>query len=181
MAVSNTYTLEAGYGSGVVVTGAGFLLNNEMGDFNPRPGVTNRTGTIGSPPNLVAPEKRMLSSMTPTIVARNGRPYLVTGSPGGRTIINTVFCVTLNVTEFGMDLRTAIDAPRTDHEWFPERVSFTGARDEAHAALVESLTALGHEIRGSGGQGDANSILVDGSVFQGAADSRWGGASPVKK
>ena len=180
MAVSNTYTLEQGYGSGVVVTGAGFLLNNEMGDFNPRPGVTDRRGTIGSPPNLIEPQKRMLSSMSPTIVAKDGKPYLVTGSPGGRTIINTVFCVVINVLEFGMDLRSALDAPRTDHEWFPERVRFGGARDPAHAALVEALTALGHQIQ-AGGQGDANSILATGSTYQGAADSRSGGVTTVKK
>jgi gamma-glutamyltranspeptidase/glutathione hydrolase len=177
MAVSNTYTLEAGYGSGVVVTGGGFILNNEMGDFNPRPGVTTRTGTIGTPPNLIAPEKRMLSSMTPTIVTRDGKPYLVTGSPGGRTIINTVLCVVLNVLEFDMSLREAIDAPRTDHEWFPERVSFVGANDPQHAEMVAALRALGHDVRDSGGQGDANSILVRDGSFIGAADGWGGGAS----
>ena len=180
MAVSNTYTLEASYGSGVVITGAGFLLNNEMGDFNPRPGVTNREGTIGTPPNRIEPEKRMLSSMTPTIVAKEGRPYLITGSPGGRTIINTVLCVTINVLDFGMDLRSAIDAPRTDHEWFPERVRFTGAEDPAHAALVEALTALGHDISFRK-QGDANSILCTGKTYQGAADSNSGGVAAAKK
>ena len=91
MAVSNTYTLEGGYGSRVVVKGAGFLLNNEMGDFNRRPGETNRRGDIGTPANLIAPGKRMLSSMTPTIVIEGRQGGAVTGSPGGRTIINTVF------------------------------------------------------------------------------------------
>ncbi|MAB87970.1 MAG: gamma-glutamyltransferase [Planctomycetes bacterium] len=180
MGVSNTYTLEAGYGSGVVVKGAGFLLNNEMGDFNPKPGVTNRKGTIGSSANLIKPEKRMLSSMTPTIVGKNGKPYLITGSPGGRTIINTVLCVTINVLDFGMDLRSAIDAPRTDHEWFPERVRFAGARDPAHADLVKALTALGHKVS-SGRLGDANSILCTGDTYHGAADSRSGGVAAAKK
>ncbi|MDX1396824.1 MAG: gamma-glutamyltransferase, partial [Gemmatimonadota bacterium] len=101
-AVSVTYTLEYGYGSSMVVPGAGFLLNNEMGDFNAIPGRTNSRGTIGTPPNIVAPEKRMLSSMTPTIVARDGRPVLVIGSPGGRTIINTVLQVVLNVVDHEM-------------------------------------------------------------------------------
>ncbi|MHC5063345.1 MAG: gamma-glutamyltransferase [Planctomycetota bacterium] len=181
MAVSNTYTLEAGYGSGVVVTGAGFLLNNEMGDFNPKPGITNTRGTIGTPPNLIVPEKRMLSSMTPTIVAKAGRPYLVTGSPGGRTIINTVLCVVINVLDFEMDLRDAIDAPRTDHEWFPERVRFMGASDPAHAELVEDLKNLGHDLQPSRGQGDANSIIVEGNGARATADSRWGGAAAAKK
>jgi gamma-glutamyltranspeptidase/glutathione hydrolase len=114
MAVSNTYTLEGGYGSRVVVKGAGFLLNNEMGDFNKNPGVTDDRGTIGTPANLIDPGKRMLSSMVPTIVARNGKVVLVTGSPGGRTIINTVFGVVLNVVEFGMSVRAAAPC-RTDH------------------------------------------------------------------
>ncbi|MEP7347982.1 MAG: gamma-glutamyltransferase, partial [Gemmatimonadaceae bacterium] len=98
-AVSNTFTLEGGYGSGVVV--AGFILNNEMGDFNKKPGTTDRSGYIGTPPNVIAPGKRMLSSMTPTIVSRNGQLRLVTGSPGGRTIPNTVIDVVLGVTAFG--------------------------------------------------------------------------------
>src|SRR5205807_684261 len=93
MAVANTYTLEQGFGSRVVVKGAGFLLNNEMMDFNWRPGVTDRQGAIGTEANQVAPGKRMLSSQTPTIVARDGKVLLVTGSPGSRTIINTVLCV----------------------------------------------------------------------------------------
>ena len=176
MAVANTYTLEAGFGSGVVVTGAGFLLNNEMGDFNGRPGVTNRRGTIGTSPNQVSPEKRMLSSMTPTIVLKDGKVVLVTGSPGGRTIINTVFCVALNVLEFGMDLRAAVDAPRTDHEWFPDTVRFMGADDPAHAKLVEQLKKLNHTVVDTNGQGDANSILVIGGIFIGAADDRYGAA-----
>ena len=112
MAVANTYTLEDGFGAHVVVKGAGFLLNNEMGDFNLMPGDTDRTGRIGTPPNLIAPGKRMLSSMSPTIVLKDGKVVLVTGSPGGRTIINTVLCVVLNVMEFGMPGREAVDAPR---------------------------------------------------------------------
>ncbi len=176
MAVSNTYTLEAGYGSGVVVTGAGFLLNNEMGDFNGRPGVTNRRGAIGTLPNQVEPEKRMLSSMSPTIVTKDGKVYLVTGSPGGRTIINTVFCVTFNVLEFGMSLREAVDAPRTDHEWFPERVRLMKSDDPKHEKLVDQLRAMGHDMQPSSGQGDANSILVKDGQFIGAADDRFGAA-----
>lgn len=176
MAVSNTYTLEQSYGSGVVVSGAGFLLNNEMGDFNRRPGVTLRDGTIGTEPNRIAPEKRMLSSMTPTIALRDGHASLITGSPGGRTIINTVFCVSLNVLEFEMPLRAAIDAPRTDHEWFPDRVRFTAADEPRFASLIESLRELGHDVEDSAGQGDANSIQVVDGVFIGAADNEHGAA-----
>ena len=177
MAVSNTYTLEAAYGSGVVVRGAGFLLNNEMGDFNPQPGVTNENGRIGTAANLVAPEKRMLSSMTPTIVTKDGKVVLVTGSPGGRTIINTVLCVTLNVLEFEMSIREAVDAARMDQEWFPDRVRFVGADSEEHKALAGKLRAMGHDVRSTRGQGDANSILVaPNGVLRGAADGEYGAA-----
>ncbi len=100
MAVANTYTLEAGYGSRVVVKGAGFLLNNEMMDFNWFPGTTDKKGRIGTTPNLIAPGKRMLSSQTPAIVAKDGKVVLVTGSPGSRTIINTVLCIVVNVLDF---------------------------------------------------------------------------------
>ena len=179
MAVSNTYTLEAGYGSGVVVRGGGFLLNNEMGDFNGRPGVTTRRGGIGTEANVVEPEKRMLSSMTPTIVAKNDRAYLITGSPGGRTIINTVFCVTLNVLEFGMSPRMAVDAPRTHHQWFPERIGFMGADKPKFASMIRELRAMGHDIRATRGQGDANTILIKDGAFTGAADYRFGAAVPV--
>ena len=111
MAVSMTYTLESAYGSRVVVPGGGFLLNDEMNDFAWLPGVTNTSGRIGTPPNQIAPHKRMLSSMCPTIVLRHGKPLLITGSPGGRTIINTVLCVVVNVVDFHMDLCAAVDAP----------------------------------------------------------------------
>ena len=119
----------------------------------------------------------MLSSMTPTILARDGKPYLVTGSPGGRTIINTVLCMVINVVDFEMDLRAAIDAPRMDHEWFPERVRFMGAADPQFAKMVAELKALGHSVQASKGQGDANSIILTGEGARAAADSQWGGAA----
>ena len=172
MAVSNTYTLEGGYGSRVVVKGAGFLLNNEMGDFNKNPGVTLPDGTIGTPANLIDPGKRMLSSMVPTIVvARNGKTVLVTGSPGGRTIINTVFNVVLSVTEYGMSVRAAVDAPRMHHQWLPDTVTIerSGASDD----LVQKLKAMGHTVNIGGSQGDANSIAIDqAGVAWGANDRR---------
>src|SRR5205807_8662948 len=126
MAVANTYTLENSYGSRVVVKGAGFLLNNEMMDFNWRPGITDRQGVIGTEPNQIAPGKRMLSSQTPTIVARNGKVVLITGSPGSRTIINTVLCVLIDVLDFQMDIRAAVDARRLHHQWFPDSVRSEG-------------------------------------------------------
>jgi gamma-glutamyltranspeptidase/glutathione hydrolase len=174
MAVSNTYTLEHSYGSRVVVRGAGFLLNNEMVDFNWRPGVTDRHGGIGTEPNQIAPGKRMLSSQTPTIVAKNGKVLLVTGSPGGRTIINTSLCVVLNVLEFDMDIRAAVDAPRLHHQWFPDEVKFEGTGPYRDA--VEKLRSMGHVVYG-GRQGDAHSIYVDPKtgLYHGAEDKRISG------
>jgi len=171
VAVSNTFTLEGGYGSRVVVKGAGFLLNNEMGDFNKNPGATLADGTIGTPANLIDPGKRMLSSMTPTIVSKDGKVVLITGSPGGRTIINTVFTVVLATTEFGMNVREAVDASRMHHQWLPDAVTIE--RTGAPAELVQALRALGHTVKTGGAQGDANSIAVDATgTAWGAADTR---------
>jgi len=172
MAVAMTYTLEGGYGSHVVVPGAGFLLNNEMGDFNKKPGHTNDRGDIGTPANIIAPGKRMLSSMTPTIVTRGNELVLVTGSPGGRTIINTVFDVVFNSLQYGMDVRQAVDARRLHHQWLPDTATF-----EANAvppAVADSLRAMGHAVSVRGGQGDAHTIAFDARrrVFLGANDFR---------
>ncbi len=179
MAVSNTYTLEQAFGGMLVVKGCGFLLNNEMGDFNPRPGHTDRTGRIGTPPNVAAPGKRMLSSMCPTIVARGGKVVLVTGSPGGRTIINTVLCVVLNVLEFDITLREAVDAPRLHHQWLPDVVRVEPALRSQHPEALEALRRMGHTIDPqSPRQGDAHSIQVlpDGT-YLGVADTRRSGAA----
>lgn len=119
MAVSMTYTLENMYGSRIVVRGGGFVLNDEMNDFAWHPGVTDTQGTIGTRPNQIEPGKRMLSSMCPTIVLKDGKPYLITGSPGGRTIINTVLCMLVNVLDFDMDPRAAVDAPDCITSGFP--------------------------------------------------------------
>lgn len=171
MAVANTYTLERSYGSGIVVKGAGFLLNNEMMDFNWFPGVTARDGTIGTEANQIAPGKRMLSSQTPTIVAKNGKVVLVTGSPGSRTIINTSLQVVLNVIEFDMDIRSAVDAPRLHHQWLPDRVRFEGSGTYPEA--MARLRALGHTVVGTR-QGDAHSIWVNPKTgaYVGAEDRR---------
>lgn len=171
MAVSNTYTLEGSFGSRVVVKGTGFLLNNEMGDFNKHPGVTDATGNIGTPANLIDPGKRMLSSMSPVIVTKDGRVVLITGSLGGRTIINTVLSVVLGVTEFGLHVRDAVDAPRMHHQWLPDAVTIEvdGTTEE----VVQKLRAMGHTVNVGGTQGDANSIEVDeGGTATGAADRR---------
>lgn len=171
-AVSNTYTLEQWYGSKIVVDGAGFLLNNEMGDFNPVPGVTDTTGLIGTEPNLIAPEKRMLSSMTPTIVAKDGKPFMVIGSPGGRTIINTVLLTIVNVVDFGMNIFEAIDAARFHHQWLPDVL-----RIEKWGTTVDSarlLREMGHRIEWNDGQGRAMGIIIDPETGfrMGAADPR---------
>ena len=171
-AVSNTYTLEGGFGSGVVVGGAGFLLNNEMGDFNKKPGETTPQGDIGTPANLIKPGKRMLSSMSPVIVTKNGQLRLVTGSPGGRTIPNTVISVVLGVTAFGLSARDAVDLPRVHHQWLPDAASFEGA--VADEATLAWLKARGHTVRVGGRQGDAHSIVWDDATktAHGAADRR---------
>ena len=158
-AVSLTYTLEAGYGSKIVVPGAGFLLNNEMGDFNAGPGITDATGLIGTKPNLAAPGKRMLSSMTPTIVSKDGRLFMVTGSPGGRTIIATVLHTILNVIEHGMNAQEAVDAARFYHQWLPDTVYY-----ERHGFSPDTLAILrarGHRIEAIGVQGIAEVIVVE--------------------
>ncbi|MDX1741846.1 MAG: gamma-glutamyltransferase, partial [Rhodothermales bacterium] len=171
-AVSMTYTLEHSYGSKIVVDGAGFLLNNEMGDFNPIPGRTTSSGLIGTRANLVEPEKRMLSSMTPTIVAKNGNPLLVIGTPGGRTIINTVLQVILNVIDHGMDVAAAVEAGRIHHQWLPDTTRFEKwAISPDTRRLYE---AMGHTVKLRESQGSANGILIDRAkgLLYGAADSR---------
>jgi gamma-glutamyltranspeptidase/glutathione hydrolase len=181
MAVANTYTLEESFGSRIVVRGAGFLLNNEMGDFNPEPGVTDTKGKIGTKANLVAPGKRMLSSMTPVVVTTaDGRPLLVTGSPGGRTIINTVACVVLNVLEFKMSPADAVAGPRLHHAWFPDRIQAEPALLRDHRETIEQLKRMGHTIHPTGiQQGDAHTIWIDPKtgIMHGAPDGRRAGAA----
>ena len=171
-AVALTYTLEDSYGAKCVVSGAGFLLNNEMGDFNIIPGRTDSAGRIGTPPNLIAPHKRMLSSQTPTLVLKDGDVTLVTGSPGGRTIPNTTLWVVLNYLEFGLSPRGAVDAPRTHHQWFPDELVLEGRSWPDSARLT--LQGMGHRLRIANHQGIANTIAADrrsGKLF-GIADRR---------
>ncbi len=168
MSVALTTTLEYSYGSRIVVPGAGFLLNNEMGDFNPRAGLTTEKGLIGTKPNLVAPGKRMLSSMSPTIVAKAGRPVLVLGSPGGRTIINTVLGIIINHLVHGLPIQDAVDAPRLHHQWLPDKLLVeAGALSASTRATLEKM---GHLVeQRSGKQGSAMAITVrrDGTLEAG--------------
>jgi gamma-glutamyltranspeptidase/glutathione hydrolase len=170
-AVSLTYTLEYGYGSRIVVPGAGFLLNNEMGDFNSAPEMTDDRGNIGTRPNLALPGKRMLSSMAPTILAKDGKLFMVTGSPGGRTIINTVLTTILNVVDYGMNAQEAVDAGRMHHQWLPDRLSME--RYGFSADTIAKLKAMGHTVAEAGGQGVAEVIVVgkDG-ILEGGVDGR---------
>lgn len=171
-AVSLTYTLEYGYGSRIVVPGAGFLLNNEMGDFNAGPGLTNENGLIGTEPNLARPGKRMLSSMSPTIVAKDGQLFMVTGSPGGRTIINTVLLTILNAIDFGMNAQEAVDAGRMHHQWLPDRLSME--RNIFSADVIEALRAMGHTVAEGGNQGVAEVIVFNEkeNMLEGGVDRR---------
>lgn len=171
-AVSVTYTLEYGYGSGILVPGAGFLLNNEMGDFNAKPGLTDTQGLIGTAPNLAEPGKRMLSSMSPTIVAKDGALFMVTGSPGGRTIINTTLQTILNVVDHGMNAQAAVDAGRIHHQWLPDRISYEAQLFSPDT--VKLLEGMGHKTRAQSRQGVAEVIVVnpETGVLEGGVDGR---------
>ncbi|WP_026915758.1 gamma-glutamyltransferase [Christiangramia portivictoriae] len=171
-AVSLTYTLEHSYGNRIVVEGAGFLLNNEMGDFNAIPGLTNSEGRIGTVPNQIAPGKRMLSSMSPTIVTLNDKAYLVIGSPGGRTIINTVLQVILNVVDYELDIAKAIESPKFHHQWLPDVITFEEWGFSPDTIAI--LKSYGHETGTRSSQGRAMGIIIDpeSGAYYGAADSR---------
>jgi gamma-glutamyltranspeptidase/glutathione hydrolase len=157
-AVANTYTLNEGYGSGIMVKGAGFLLNNEMDDFTSKPGAPNMFGLIQGEANAIAPRKRPLSSMTPTIVLKGGKLFLVLGSPGGPTIINSVFQVLLNVIDGGMRLPDAVAAPRLHHQWMPDTLTHESSLPDALAA---ELTRRGHVLRRVRSIGDVQAIHVE--------------------
>lgn len=170
-AVSLTYTLEHSYGVGMGSEKLGFIFNNEMGDFNPVPGITTGNGQIGSDPNLIAPEKRMLSSMTPTIVAKDGKPYLVIGSPGGRTIINTVFQTVLNVLVYDMRIDRAIEAMKIHHQWLPDIIIYE--RNLLSPDTRKALEEMGHSLRPYTNLGVLMGITYDANlgIYVGAADS----------
>jgi gamma-glutamyltranspeptidase/glutathione hydrolase len=167
--VALTYTINAGYGAKVTATGLGFLLNNEMDDFAPQPGEPNSYGLVQGEANAIQPRKRPLSSMTPTIVLRDGKPYLALGSPGGPTIINTVLEVIVNVLDFGLNVQDAVNRPRFHHQWMPDAISMEPGFSPDTMALLE---ARGHRIRRVAGQGEVAAILFAGGYLQGAPDPR---------
>lgn len=177
MAVSNTYTLEASWGSRIVVRGAGFLLNNEMGDFNWVKGETDRKGNIGTDANLIEPGKRMLSSQCPVIVTKGDELYLVTGSPGGRTIINTVLNVVLNVIHFDMPAPLAVQSKRYHHQWMPDVLSLEDVAEPPFRDVKAALESRGHKTVNRVSQGSAHSIWRDPETKRlvGVADYRRGG------
>jgi gamma-glutamyltranspeptidase/glutathione hydrolase len=172
-AVSNTYTLNFSYGVGFVAEGTGVLLNNELDDFTAAPGASNAYGLVGYEANLPGPGKRPLSSMTPTIVLKDGKPVLVTGSPGGSRIISTVLQVIVNVLDHRMNVAAAVAAPRLHHQWLPDEVRVEhGFPDN----ILDALKARGHTITTPLGQTSANSIAVTADGLLGAADPRTRGA-----
>jgi gamma-glutamyltranspeptidase/glutathione hydrolase len=174
--VSNTYTLNNSYGAGVTARGTGILLNNEMDDFTSKPGVPNAYGLLQGEANAIAPRKRPLSAMTPTIVLKDGKVYFAIGSPGGPTIINTVLEVIVNVIDFNMNIQQAVDAPRFHHQWMPDEI-----RWEPYGLNVDTRRALekrGHVFAEKPGHmGDAEGIMIDPKTKMrlGASDPRLGG------
>lgn len=172
-AVSNTYTINFSYGAGIVAEGTGILLNNEMDDFSAKPGVPNAYGLVGGEANAVAAGKRPLSSMTPTIVLRDGKPWLATGSPGGSRIITTTLQIIVNVIDHGMNIAAATAAPRVHHQWLPDEL-----RTEAGISVdtLDLLRARGHEIAVKNAMGSTQTVMRVDNGFLGASDPRRTGA-----
>jgi gamma-glutamyltranspeptidase/glutathione hydrolase len=170
-AVAVTYTLNGGFGNGITVPGAGFLLNNEMDDFSAKPGAANMFGLVQGKSNDIQPGKRPLSAMTPTILLRDGKLFMVVGAPGGSRIITAVLQTILNVIDFGMNAQEAVDAPRFHHQWQPDRLSMEKGFSPDTITL---LKARGHTIDESGGAVSSvvEMIVNDQGWLQGAADGR---------
>jgi len=171
--VSNTYTLNFSYGSGIVVPGTGILLNNEMADFSAKPGVPNAYGLLGGAANAVEGGKRPLSSMSPTIVLKDGKPFLATGSPGGSRIITTVLQVLLNVIDYGMNIAEATHAPRMHHQWLPDELR---VEKGISPDTLRLLRGMGHTIRIGRPMGSVQSIMWRDGRLYGASDPRRPGA-----
>jgi len=170
-AVSITTTLNGSYGSLVVVKGGGFLLNNEMDDFSVKPGAPNMYGLVGGEANAIAPNKRMLSSMTPSIVEKDGNLFMVVGTPGGSTIITSVFQTIINVIDFGMPIQEAVAAKKFHHQWLPDEVYVE--RDALDSVTTEKLRAKGYKILSRGDIGRVDAILkTKWGAYQGGADPR---------
>ena len=171
--VANTYTLNFSFGTHLTAAGTGILLNNEMDDFSAKPGVPNAFGLIGGEFNAIEPEKRMLSSMTPTIVMKDDKPYLVTGSPGGSRIITTVLQVIMNVIDHKMNIAAATNAIRVHHQWLPDTLQI---EQGLNGDTIRLLTEKGHKISVQNAMGSTQSIMGVGDSFQGASDPRRPGA-----
>jgi gamma-glutamyltranspeptidase/glutathione hydrolase len=169
-AVAVTTTLNNSYGSKTVVAGAGFFLNDEMDDFSSKPGVPNMYGALGGEANAIAPGKRMLSAMTPTVVLHQGKPFLVLGTPGGTTIPTSVFQTLVNIIDFGMSTEDAVNRPKFHHQWLPDRIGVEkGFPDSTRKALIK----MGYSIydRSSIGRTEVIRVLADGR-FEAVADNR---------
>lgn len=181
-AVSNTYTLNWDFGSGVVVEGAGFLLNDEMDDFSSKPGVANAFGVVGSDANAIEPGKRMLSSMSPSIVTRNGKVSLVLGTPGGSRIFTSIFQVLNNVYDFKLPLEKAVAAQRVHHQLLPKDTIYYDAYAPLTGKVADELKAMGYVLEDQGwNMGDIQAIRVDGRSLQTASDPRGRGVGMVVK
>ena len=168
--VAVTTTINSGYGNGITVKGAGFLLNNEMDDFSSKPGEPNMFGLLGNEANAIVPKKRPLSSMTPTIVLKNNEPYLILGSPGGSTIITTVLQNVLNVVIHDMDIQQAVSSPRIHSQWMPDMVFHE--KGGLSNKIIKRLKAMGHDVRLRGSLGEANGIMINANGYWGGPDSR---------
>ena len=168
-AVSNTYTINFSYGSGIVVEGAGFLLNNEMDDFSAKPGVPNAYGLIGGEANKIEPNKRMLSSMSPTIVKNRGKNFLVTGSPGGSRIITTTLQVIMNVIDHSLNIQSAVAAPRIHHQWLPDELRI---EEGISPDTIKILQEKGHQVKQKPAMGAIQSIMIKDGMMYGGADPR---------
>ena len=169
-AVSVTTTINSGYGNGITVTGAGFLLNNEMDDFSSKPGEPNMFGLLGNEANAVEAKKRPLSSMTPTIVLKDNRPFLILGSPGGSTIITTVMQNILNVVIHDMNIEEAVSSPRVHSQWLPDMVFHE--KNGLNKDIINQLKKMGHDVKMRSSIGEANGILINKKGFWGGADPR---------
>ena len=169
-AVAVTTTLNHNYGSKIYVDGAGFFLNNEMDDFSAKPGVPNLFGLIGGEANKIEAEKRMLSSMTPTIIEKEDEVFMVLGSPGGSTIITSVLQVFLNVVEHGMEMQEAVSVLRFHHQWLPDQILAEEGRFDEKLEL--KLRKMGHEIKYREVIGKVDAILVKDGLLYGGADPR---------
>lgn len=181
-AVSNTYTLNLDYGNGVVVKGAGFLLNNEMDDFSAKPGMANAFGVVGGNANAIAPGKRMLSSMSPTLVTRDGKVTLVLGTPGGSRIFTSIFQVMNNLYDYDMPLEKAVGAQRVHHQLLPKDTIYFDSYAPLTGEVADELKAMGYVLEDQGWEmGDVQAIRVSGETLETASDPRGRGVGMVVK